>query len=393
MKQFFNRDSYYWCGVVLVFTLCAQLFFTRYAWIPYHFDYPQVPLLNGFDKIPSAVCTFLFYSVFILLPLLLFQKIKKPVFIVLFIAFLVLVLNDVNRLQPWLIMNVLLLSLWVFKRNDFFFLMRVFLIALYFWSGLNKLNLSFAWEVFPYFMKAFGLNEQFYLSPEEIGNSPLPLINHLAWIVPLSEITIAIMLIAKATRVYALVGGVFLHLIIIFILGPLGLNWNSVVWLWNLEFIFLLIFLYFEQDWSFLKQKTKTIFFRFYFFLVALSPVIWFFGYWPHNFSYHLYSGCNPNIRFYFEGINMKIMESDLEEFTFYDTDEQQSYIMLDYYLMNKINLPVFAEEYYFKKTAAAFCECYGYDNHDAGLRIMAKAKFSGKPIIKNFPCKELVGD
>ena len=385
------RDSYFWLGLIISSTFFLQLIFTYKAWLPLKFTYPKVGAMPGLDIFPTSVIPFFFYALLVAIVLVNIPRIAKYIFPILFILTLALVLDDINRLQPWLFMHMALLMVWLYRKKDSFLLLRIFLIALYLWSGIHKLNINFAWEVFPYFMKAFGLNAEFYLPANDIGSYALPTINHLAWIVPISEILIGLFLIFTKTKWLSIAIGIPLHLIIIYILGPLGLNWNSVVWIWNLEFIFLLLICFKHADFIMPFSQLKNWFSRIYITIVLVCPALWYFNAWPHNFSYHLYSGYNPTIRFYFEGVNMNILESDFKEFTFYDVDKQQSFIMLDYYLMDKINIPVFAEEYYFKKTAKGFCECYKYTDNDAGLRILAREKFTGNIIIKDYPCSVLV--
>lgn len=384
----------YQISLVIGFVFLLQLLFTKNAWLPYDFDFPVTTLIPGFDLLDAGVNKIVFYLLLSSLVFLVVKKYQKIILAFVLFFTMLLVMDNVNRFQPWLFMHIITLSVVVYCRKYAMNMLRLFLVALYLWSGFNKFNLNFAWEVFPYFMKAFGLNELFYLPPDEIGKYAMPIINHLAWIVPVTEVLIGAGLIIPRLTKTALWLGVLLHLTVLFILGPFGLNWNEVVWSWNVEFIVLLFLLFGNRILVYepiqIRPTYRYLTGKLYFLLVMIMPAAWYFGVWPNNFSYHLYSGTNPNIRFYFEGINTKILESDLKEFTFYDVDRQQSYIMVDYYLMDKIRVPVFAEPFYFRQTAAKLCSCYGYTGSDAGLRIMDHEKFTGRLIVTDIPCSEL---
>jgi len=127
-----------------------------------------------------------------------------------------LVLFDVNRLQPWFY-QALLMFVALASPRERERLCAFVLAATYFWSGLQKANLSFGERVFPWLLQPLGLEA---LRP----------LWHLA---PIVEASVGLMLLLPRFRTWGLTGAGLMHAFLLLALGPLGQNANSVVWPWN----------------------------------------------------------------------------------------------------------------------------------------------------------------
>lgn len=410
-----NSSSVEWLIRILLFSLLVSLWLTHKAWIPVDVDYPRVPLLPFFDPefpIPFLLVNFILIHVCAIA--ILTNKRREVALPLLLIAFLLFFIDDIDRFQPWIFVHLPMLVLLVRKGDSAIGLVRWGMAFMYFWGGVHKLNQNFAWEVFPYFMKPFGWNELFYLPSKEIGSYPLPSINHIAWIIPATEILIAFFILIPAFRRIGIVAGVAMHVFTVFILGPLGHNWNSVVWVWNVELLILLFLLFgkeiptFRASLTELKTGRAAIVFTFF---MGIAPVFWYSGYYPHALSYHLYSGYNPQVNFWFDKetsvrmytmpdgksdidfskVNKRIMDSKWVDFTFYDVERDESFIMADHYAMQELNVPIFAEEFYFRILGKKLCDCFGFSGDDAGIRMELRSKFSARITEKQISCRELL--
>jgi hypothetical protein len=385
--------------IAAVISICFffEMYLTLKLWYPVDVVHPRVPLIPSIPlNLPAILCGVLTLTMFVSFVLMFSRKFFKLAVIIFLVAVLILILDDVNRLQPWLFLHGLMLLVLAFGREKQTGTLRWMMIFMYLWGGINKLNLNFAWSVFPYLSTPFGFNDTFYLDMTEIGQYPMPAINHLAWIIPATEIFIAIGLIFPRFRKIAGYSAILLHLLTLFALGPLGMNTNSVVWIWNIELIVLVIILFLvkesEVKFSDLKRSWMN---RISGIITGVMPLFWYFGIWPHFISFHLYSGYNPNIEYWFVKFNEKILESGYYEngLIFTDLETNENYLLVDYQAANEINVPVFSEEIYFRYTGKKLCECYDGAGEEAGITIKARKKFTGEIVRKRYSCKELLGN
>lgn len=141
-----------------------------------------------------------------------------------------LVLEDQHRFQPWAYQFVLCgLALARLPAGPALACCRMLLVALYFHSGLSKLDATFSREMGPLFLSVL-------LRPAGIDPFHWPeFIRETASLgMPLSEAALGLGLIHPTSRRLALPGVVVLHLLLIGILGPWwGLGHSTIVLLWN----------------------------------------------------------------------------------------------------------------------------------------------------------------
>jgi hypothetical protein len=145
------------------------------------------------------------------------------------VLFGVLVLQDQHRLQPWvyqyLVFGLLLATL---RARQAVVFARGWLIALYFYSGLSKLDLSFCRELGVSFLatavRPFGGN---------VGSWPAPWRDLAVLALPSFEIAVAMALLFRRTQRLGMLGAIVIHTVLILILGPWGLRQSTIVLVWN----------------------------------------------------------------------------------------------------------------------------------------------------------------
>ncbi len=238
-------------------------------------EFPMIPALGWFPRLSQSV-TVLLLVVLVLsvLGIAIFPRVGGA-FLALFSSLTLLILFDVNRLQPWVYEYALMLLALAVSRPDVGpKLCAVILVALYFWSGVQKANLLFGLEVFPQVI-------------QPLGDSLKP-----TWfLVPIIEVAIAIGLFIPRTRVIAVWGAVMMHVVLLGLLGPFGKNFNSVIWPWNLTMIGLVLCCFLREKEpilraSWCKWPAKGIVV-----LAGVMPAFNFLGYWPDALAASLYSG------------------------------------------------------------------------------------------------------
>jgi hypothetical protein len=189
-----------------------------------------------------------------------------------------LVLFDLNRLQPWLYLYLLVIAGLLLPRPRCRWgVCAMVLVATYFWSGLQKANLVFGHLIFPWLVEPLG----------PVGERLTP----LWWLAPAAEILVAVMLVLPRLRSYGVVLAFALHGLILFLLGPLGHNHNVIVWPWNLWMMAAVAILFWKSETPIFPAAVSTGTGKAMALLLTIAPILSFAGLGNENLSFALYSG------------------------------------------------------------------------------------------------------
>lgn len=259
-------------------------------------------------------------------------------------AFVFLVLDDINRLQSYyyqyMAMLVALALLSKQAKNKQASVLYFILIGIYFHSGLTKLNANFIAYVFPNMLYAFH-----YFSLEEWQATSW---QFMAYSIPLGEMILALLLLIPKTRKIGLYTALVLHLGILYSIGPWGLDWNPIVWVWNFSMMALNVGLYRVLPDSNLSYKN----------IVAIAAMILFillpffnrFGLWNNYLSFSLYSGTTPNRQLHVSQIDLA---SEIPLFYV----ENDTFIDLNVWALEDIHTAIYAEDWVFDEVAHTMCQ------------------------------------
>ncbi|MDQ1094954.1 MULTISPECIES: hypothetical protein [Chryseobacterium] len=281
--------------VVTFFWLVTKIWSYK-TWITERL-YPVIPPLDMTQDISPVFHVVLFCLSVILMVLILISD-KKSLLIVLLISELISCSLDMVRWQPWeyMYMTILLLIIiGLHKPGNLRIMLHLFLVSVYLFSGLHKLNREFLTSIWTQMF----LIDLFGFSMEQILNYKLFFIG---LIIPVTEIVFAILLLISRSKRKISFLLMAMHVIVLMVIGPAGLKYNSVVWPWNLSLIFILAVLY-ERP---LESVRKKILIRnlYWLGLWFMMPVLSFSGRWYQYFSFNLYSGkqdqmyiCFPKVK------------------------------------------------------------------------------------------------
>lgn len=204
-------------------------------------------------------------------------------------------LLDQTRLQPEIV-SLLFLMWGALPHENAQTLARTHLIALWFWAGLNKL-------ISPVFIDYTGAG---LMRPLFGDILPPEIIALGGYIIALSELGVGVLAIIPRTRKLAALAAFGLHVVMFGTLSPIGMNWNSAVWAWDIA----LAFAGFALIWGWktplittLKQSQKTV--AIAMLVILLSPIGFYFGVMDAYLAHNLYSsnvanadatGLSPNV-------------------------------------------------------------------------------------------------
>ena len=158
-------------------------------------------------------------------------------------AMLVLFLTNQHRLQPWawqffIFATVTSLSASTTKAMS---AARIVVVSIYFHSALGKFDYQFL----------MGLGREFVAvaaSPFFDLQNPSDIPIAVVWALPTGELLVGLLLFFAKTRVAGVIAAAGLHLSLLAILGPLGMNHHLGVLVWNVIFGLLTVTLFWPNS-------------------------------------------------------------------------------------------------------------------------------------------------
>ncbi|UOU98678.1 hypothetical protein MUU74_01685 [Chryseobacterium daecheongense] len=281
----------YFIKVVAFFWLATKIWSYK-TWITDRI-YPVIPPLDIVKNVPGFVHLFLFGFSLLALLVILFKE-SRLLLISLFLSEMLSCSLDTVRWQPWeyMYMCILLMTIINFhKPKNILLLTHLLLVSIYLFSGLHKFNRGFLSLVWMNMI----LIDFFGLSMDLILKYKLFFVGLL---IPIVELVLAgLLLISKSKRRISYIL-ILVHVIILIVIGPFGLQYNSVVWFWNLVMIGMLLIIYVKP----IDPVTKSFCTSNFYWLVLwfVMPGFSFFGHWYQYFSFNLYSGKGEQLYFCF---------------------------------------------------------------------------------------------
>ena len=268
-----------------LFWLFAKLISYK-VWLADRF-FPVVPTFDFLDKLPSEVHLVLFvFSLTLLVFLLVFPKNKIGLFALLGIEILACSL-DIARWQPWEYQYLFIVFIFLIDRKDqrnFFAALTFLLSLIYIFSGMHKFNGAYLYATWGRMILGNFLN----LSPEIIKNI---FVHYFGLLLPIIEIVAGFFLLILKNKKYPALVLMAMHLFILILIGPFGIDYNIVVWPWNVAMIALLYFLFLKNPIHFSLRNifhgANPVILVFW----AILPLFNFVGYWDLYLSSALYSG------------------------------------------------------------------------------------------------------
>lgn len=205
-------------------------------WTPQQ-RFPQVPLLAGLQALPAWSHWLLGGGMLLGLAGALaapgLGRIAVGSSLLFACATAALVAIDQHRLQPWAYQFVMVaIVLALVKPRAAVGWLRWLIITFYLYSAVTKLDHTFVHTLGQQFLGALaeplGLRPAAWSEPARVA---------AALTFPLGELAVAVALCLARGRAIGLAGAVALHLLLLAILGPWGLDHKPGVLLWNMYFI------------------------------------------------------------------------------------------------------------------------------------------------------------
>ena len=164
------------------------------------------------------------------------------------LAMLVLFLTNQHRLQPWAWQFLIFAMITALSTSSAKAMSaaRIVVVSIYVYSAIGKFDYQFL----------MGLGREFVAvaaSPFFDLQSPNEIPIAVVWALPIGELMVGSMLLFPKTRSFGVIGAAALHLSLLAILGPFGMDHHLGVLLWNVIFGLLTVTLF----WSTTKQSNN----------------------------------------------------------------------------------------------------------------------------------------
>ena len=196
-------------------------------------DFPRVPFVAGLPDLPRWSSWLLLAAIGATLGMATVGRAWRPMLRVNLPLLIFAILQDQNRFQPWAYQYAVIgLGMATLPGARALRMARWYVVGLYYYSGLSKLDASFCAELGPTFLSA--ALRPFGLDPSAWSGAARAL---ACLAMPAFEIAVATLLLFEPTRRVGLVGAVAQHLALILVLGPWNLAHSTIVLIWNAALI------------------------------------------------------------------------------------------------------------------------------------------------------------
>lgn len=367
---------------------CVGLLMCPALWIGPR-SYPLVPLWPSLPTIEGLVADGLYAALFVLAVLAVLAP--KPQwsmggFLAIIAAFC---LVDQTRWQPWVFQYSFLIAIMALgpcsriastEDERTLNVARLVIAFTYIFSGLQKINLNFMANDFPWVIT--------------------PITSHLPWLgrvldpfgflVPFVQVAFGAGLLTRRFRRVSLIAAVAMHVFILLMFGPLGLNWNNVVWPWTATMAVFDVLLFSngtEFSWRDLLRVKPDLRQVAALALFAVLPALSFFNLWDSYLSSALYSGNLTEAQIYVSDLGAAAASGSIKS-RLVHTSPNTNVLNLQRWAIEDLNVTPYAETRVFKAIARDVCDSL-HDRSQLVLVVKEQRLFFSHPET-GFRCSQL---
>ncbi len=293
---------------------------------------------------------------------------------------------DQHRLQPWAYQTAIYATVFASMSPA---AARRWLVPLaasvYIYSAAGKFDYQFVHTVGIDFLRAIagpvgGL-------PDEM---PISTRSWIAFLFPVSEIAIGILLLLGPTRRWAGIGAMFMHASLMAILGPWGLNHSAGVLLWNvlltIQAWFLFVGSAHSGERAELTDPQRPMFHhgaivaKMLVVLAMLMPVFERHGYWDHWPSWALYSPHNSRLDAEIHRSGVRLLPAEMRTLIEPDANgDGWQTLSLDRWSLDTRRVPIYPQSRYQLGLAVAIAESRDIDDQIRGRLRSVSNRRTGK--------------
>jgi uncharacterized membrane protein YphA (DoxX/SURF4 family) len=349
--------------------LIAALLLSPRLWLSGR-TFPLTPVIAFLHPVPAPFDALIYGAMLVLAALIV--VLPRARFIAAFLALAVAyALFDQQRWQPWFYQYLAMLAAvgWYSdKREAALQTLRLMIVCIYFWSGVQKLNDGFLHDTFRWML-------------EPLAGSRAASLEWLAWLAPVIESGIALGLLLPRTRRIAVCLAIVMHAFILASIGPFGHRHNSVVWPWNIVMAVLVVQLFWRGEGPGIRlpfQKAVLV-------LFGILPALSLVGLWDSYLSFSLYSGNQSMATIYMSDAVAGELPDRIQE-AIDDNDSKLEELDVESWSYDELNVPPYAELRVFRNVARKVCADAG-NPRDMVMIVEEKRTLFHRRSMRYFTC------
>jgi hypothetical protein len=377
----------FWLKTAVILAFCIGLSMSPALWIGPR-SYPLAPVSSALPVIDGVVARGLLIALFAFAALALVAP-KPRWLIAAFLAVMaVFCLADQTRWQPWVFQySSLLTVVAIYSGNDAdadrqrtLDLARLIVASTYIFSGLQKINFNFIAHDFPWIVQPI----------TRLFPSALDFIDGFGMAVPFLQLAFGIGLLTQRFRRAALIAAVAMHLFILAMFGPFGLDWNNIVWPWTAAMAIFDILLFSgatEFSWREVVWRGREPVHVAAVVVFAMLPFLSFFNLWDSYLSSALYSGNLTEAQIYLTDAGKASLPPAIRSRAV-QTSPDTNVLSLQRWAVEDLNVTPYPETRVYKDIARAVCGELR-DPTQLVLIVREQRMFFSRPEM-GFRCPEL---
>jgi hypothetical protein len=378
----------FWLKTTVVLAFCIGLSMSSALWIGPR-SYPLTPVSSMFPTIDDAVGLVLYVALFLLATIALVTP-KPSGFIAAFLAIMAaFCLTDQTRWQPWVFQYSFLLAAmarhsWngadVDGEKRTLNIARLIVASTYAFSGLQKINLNFMENDFPWLVQPI----------TNVFPSAAHFLHGFGMAAPFVQVAFGIGLLTRRFRRVSLILAVAMHLFILTMFSPAGLDWNNIVWPWTAAMAIFDVLLFSgatEFSWREIVWSRRDPGHVATVVLFAILPGLSFFNLWDSYLSAALYSGNLTEAQIYLSDAGKASLPAPIMS-RLVRTSPDTNVLNLQRWAIEDLNVTPYPETRVYKAIARHFCGSLR-DPTQLVLIVMEQRMFFSRPEI-GYRCSQL---
>ncbi|MGZ3329130.1 MAG: hypothetical protein ACXU85_18410, partial [Xanthobacteraceae bacterium] len=258
-------------------------------------------------------------------------------------------------------------------------ILRLIVAFTYIYSGLQKINLNFMENDFPWLVQPI----------TNLFPATALFLHGVGMAAPFVQVAFGIGLLTRRFRRASLMSAVAMHLFILAMFGPMGLDWNNIVWPWTaaMAIFDVLLFSGAEFSWREIAWSGREPRHLAAIVLFAILPALSFFNRWDSYLSSALYSGNLTEAQIYLSDSGKASLPAAIAARAVH-TSPDTNVLNLQRWAIADLNVTPYPETRVYEAIANSVCRKL-HDPNQLVLIVREQRMFFSRPET-GFRCSEL---
>jgi predicted DCC family thiol-disulfide oxidoreductase YuxK len=346
----------YGLKLAIMIAFCTGLAMSPHLWTGPR-SFPTAPIFGLTFTLNHILADFLYIALFLLSAMAIASSKPQKYFAAFLSIIAVFCALDQIRWQPWVFQYSFLigaLALFSWRADDAVGLQRTLNIArlivatTYIYSGLQKANLNFLKNEFPWIVQPI----------TNVLPSASSALQVFATVVPFLQIAFGLGLLTNRFRRPSLLLAISMHVFILAMFGPLGQNWNSIIWPWTAVMAVFDVLLFGGKFKSSMRDAFwpgRNYYHAAMIVLFGILPMTSFLNLWDSYLSSALYSGNVADAQIYTSDAGRAALPAAIGRYLVH-TSPNTNVLNMQRWAIEDLNVTPYPEPRVYKSVTRTIC-------------------------------------